>query len=115
MKCAEATSCTGKTGAAPQTLLLCRRRDASGRMEQKHSKKTFSPAAENSVNEGHGFSRAEQSHTLRALAPEVRISQTDAICLFSAESFSLRSTRSAMSATSSATLATAALPSERYR
>jgi hypothetical protein len=40
-------------------------------------------------------------------------SQTDAICLFSAESFSPRSTRSAMSATNSATLATAALPRER--
>ena len=52
---------------------------------------------------------------MRNRAPDVRRSQTDAICRFSAESFSLRSTRSAMSATSSATLATAALPRERYR
>jgi hypothetical protein len=107
MMCAEATSCTGNPVRSPQTLRYAG--------EGFRTKKTFSPAAENSVNEGHGFSRAVQSHTLRALAPEVRISQTDASCLFSAESFSFRSTRSAMSATSRATLATAALPSERYR
>jgi hypothetical protein len=60
----------------------------------------------------------DMGHPSSVREPEVEAawlssSQTEAICLFSAESFSLRSTRSAINATSSATLATAALPSER--